>query len=266
MQQKEFLDYLRNLGKIAVAFSGGVDSSVLLRAAVEAVGREHTLAISVYLAAVPQRERDFLEREAHAMNVTLVAVPFAMLDDPEISRNDLLRCYYCKRQLFSVMLEASRRRGFPHLLEGSNADDLKVYRPGRKALEELGIPSPMAQFGLTKADVRRLASQWNLASAEKPSVPCLATRVAYGIPLTPQLLAHLEAAEESLHNLLSPQDNFRVRVHEGELVRLELSETDRQTFLSRPDLQQKWTETMKTLGFRFVTLDLEDFQSGRFDQ
>ncbi|MDO4582799.1 MAG: ATP-dependent sacrificial sulfur transferase LarE [Planctomycetia bacterium] len=259
------LSSLQRWPSIAVAFSGGVDSAFLLEAAIRAVGREKVLAITAISPSFPQVERENLQKLILEKDFPHRFLSTEELSDPLYCQNDSLRCYYCKRQLFQTMRQYATEQGIAILIEGSNADDAQVWRPGKKALEELQIPSPLQELGFTKREIRECAAQWGLSVAEKPSVPCLATRIQYGISITRELLERIEQAEAHIRQIWDTKESFRVRVHEKELLRLELSPTLFQTFLQTPEKRKGLIDALHRLGFRYLTLDLEGFRSGSFD-
>ena len=248
---------LRAMGSAAVAFSAGVDSTFLLRAAHEALG-EGVLALTVRSVFCPEREIDaaagFCRREGirHLVEtVDVLAVPGVGANPPE-------RCYLCKKALFTRLGELARENGAAHLLEGSNLDDLDDYRPGLRAVEELGVESPLRRAGLTKAEIRALSKELGLETWEKPSFACLASRVAYGEALTAEKLARVDAAERFLASLGLRQ--YRVRVH-GTMARLEV-EPEAMVLLAAPATAQRVNETLRALGFSRVTLDLAGYRAG----
>lgn len=259
------LSSLQRWPSIAVAFSGGVDSAFLLEAAIRAVGRENVLAITAISPSFPQVERENLQKFLCEKDFSHHFLPTEELSDPLYCQNDSLRCYYCKRRLFQTMRKYASEQGLAVLLEGSNADDARVYRPGKQALEELQIPSPLQEWGFTKREIREYAAQWGLSVAAKPSVPCLATRIQYGIPLTRELLERIEQAEDLIRQIWNTTETFRVRLHEKELLRLEFSPKLFQIVLQTPEKREELIEKLRALGFRYFTLDLEGFRSGSFD-
>lgn len=265
------LSALEKYTRPAVAFSGGVDSAVLLRAVMETHAPADILALTAYSPSMPASEKTAISQLIAEQGVAHHFLETDELDDADYRRNDRLRCYYCKRLLFRRMLDFTQAAGHDILLEGSNADDLTVWRPGRQALEEFAIPSPLADAGLTKAEIREIARQWQLPVAEKPSTPCLASRFAYGVELTAEGFRQVEAAEDFLRNLLESHDlrsaagqGVRVRVHDGGFARIELPPAFFPLILIN-DVRTAITDEFHRLGFRFITLDLDGFRSGSFD-
>ena len=282
MNQK-LLTILQKYPRLAVAFSGGVDSTVLLRAALETHAAEDVLAVTAVSPSLPEGEAEAISCVAAELGVTHRVVQTDELADEDYRRNDEMRCYYCKRRIFRRLWEEARSAGYEILAEGSNADDGNVWRPGRKALAECGVASPLAEAGMTKAEVRELAREWGLSVAEKPASPCLATRFAYGMRLTAEGFRMVDEAERVLRRIpgnagVSPADlrgdadaggtpafpGIRVRVHEGGLARIELP-PEYFPLVMQEETRRQIVAEFRRLGFRFVTLDVEGFRSGSFD-
>lgn len=262
-KKRELKDYLENICSrdVCVAFSGGVDSSLLLVMACEAAQKTGALVYALTMDTVLHPRAD-VEIARQVLAKTTAIHKILTLDElavPEIRRNPKDRCYLCKKELYSRMLDFAKEKQVPVLLEGSNEDDLHVYRPGLQAVRELGVRSPLADCGLTKAEVRLLAAEYKIPVADRPSSPCLATRLPYGAEIDLQLLHRIDRAEEALRN--AGFGNVRVRVHD-QIARLEL---DPEQF---PKLMEKRTwvvEMLKALDFPYATLDLEGFRSGSMD-
>lgn len=248
---------LQGLGRVAVAFSAGVDSALLLHAAHSALG-ENAVAITVHSPFVPQREQREAEVFCQGRGIRQLVLEIDPLSIENVRTNPPERCYFCKKALFTAMREAAENAGFPVLAEGSNADDLGDYRPGMRALKELNIRSPLLDAGLTKQEIRALAKSQGLPCWDKPAMACLATRIPCGTPLTVEALRRVEQAEEILTELGFRQ--LRVRAH-GNLARLELGE-DEFARLHAAALSAQIVERLKSLGFRYVTLDLAGYQRG----
>ncbi len=240
----------------AIALSGGVDSAVVAAAASRS-SAHHVLAVTARSPSVAAREREDVEAF-----LKLVPIEHHWLDTTETQsddyqRNDHRRCYYCKSHLFAAI-----RERFPQsqIVTGTNADDLGDYRPGLVAAVESGVRAPLAELGIDKSQVRQLAQHWGLPLADKPASPCLASRIAYGVPATEQRLAMIEQAEAFLRVELGLVE-FRVRLHAGELARIEVSPDALVQFVD-PSVRSRITERLQQIGFRFVTLDLAGFRSG----
>lgn len=250
---------LEGLGRAAVAFSGGVDSTLLLRAAHDALG-DGALALTAASPLHPRRELDEATQLARHIGVRHMLLPSDELSLPEFSANPTDRCYICKRHNFAMLIEAARREGVGVLLEGSNADDTGEYRPGLRAVRELGVLSPLLDAGLTKAEIRALSRELGLPTHDKPAFACLATRIPYGDALTPAVLTQVETAEDCLRSIGFTQ--FRVRRH-GDVARIELPETD----IPRAcELREAIARGLRGAGFDYITLDLEGFRSGSMDE
>ena len=236
--------------RIAVALSGGLDSSVLLAAAVRILGADHCLALTARTPYVMEEEvRD--------------STAFPIL--PALANNPPLRCYLCKHALFSSLAARAAEMGFPLLADGSNLDDLDDYRPGRKALQELGIPSPFLEASMDKEDIRRLACRLGLPESVsgKPAYACLLTRLEHNRPVTEVLLRRVDAAESFLRTL--GLKGCRVRVHGDSLARIELPEKERRLFWDG-QLASTAARRLRELGFRHITLDLEGYSRGSMNE
>lgn len=255
---QKLLDWFRPFSSCLVAFSGGLDSSVLAKAASEALG-EKAVAAMAWSASTFYGETEEAEQTAAWIPIRLVLFKSGEADDPDYLRNDSQRCYYCKRIRFRELTEYARRKGLEIVVDGSNRDDADDYRPGRRAVEELGIRSPLAELGLDKPAIRRLAEFWELSNRGKAASSCLSTRLAYGVPITERRLRAVEEAEAALR--LLGMDPVRVRLHPDRLVRIELP-PDQWARFAEPALRQEIAELFKNLGFAFVSLDLEAFRSG----
>lgn len=251
--------YLVSLEKIAVAFSGGVDSTFLLKAAKEALG-ENVVAFTAISDVLTKEEESEAELFCKNEKINLVKIPFNVFSVKEFVQNPKERCYYCKTKLMKQMKQTALKYGIPFVVEGTNLDDERDYRPGRKALEEQKILSPLRVCQLTKDEIRYLSRKFGLATWNKPSFACLASRIPYGEIITKELLCKIEKAEHFLREKGFSQ--MRVRVYPTNmLVRLELlpEEQDR-LFLG--GLQIEVVNYLKELGFSYVTLDLEGYRSG----
>ena len=248
---------------IALAFSGGVDSTLLL-AVLAQLRKEAPFPLLALTAGTDLLEVKELE------NVRALAASYAVPHEvlrcdvfqiPEVRHNDPRRCYFCKKALFSAMLRRAREKGIAVLAEGSHADDLKSYRPGRQALAELGVLSPLLQAGLGKPEIRALARELGIAVAEKPAAPCLATRFDYGTLLTEEKLKQAAAGEAFLRSVLDSGIDLRLRVH-GTLARIEVPPA---LFPAVTARSGEIVKKLRELGFERVTLDLAGFRSGGFD-
>ncbi|HZN35864.1 MAG TPA: ATP-dependent sacrificial sulfur transferase LarE [Pirellulaceae bacterium] len=253
---------LTKLESCAVAYSGGVDSAVVAQAAHLALG-ERAVAVTGASASLASGELELAEQVARQIGIRHVVVATDELANANYTRNAPDRCYHCKTELYTQLERLLPQLGVKAIVNGANADDLGDYRPGMQAAAEHRIHSPLADCGLTKADVRELAAAWNLPVWDKPATPCLSSRIAYGQAVTPERLAMIDAAEQYLRG--RGLANLRVRYHEGDLARIETPLADLPR-LCEADFRQELTVELRRLGFKFVTLDLEGFRSGSLNQ
>lgn len=257
-QRDQLLTVLRGLGDTAVAFSGGIDSTVVAKAAFLALG-DRAVAVTADSPSVPRAELEDACRLARQIGIRHVVVATEEFDDPDYVRNDGTRCYYCKTELYSRIETLLPELGVSVMCSGANLDDQGDYRPGLKAAAEHHVRHPLQEAGFTKADVRALARAWDLPTWDKPASPCLSSRLAPGVQVTHERTARVEAAEVYLRGLGFRE--CRVRLHEGELARIEVPR-ERLARLYEPAVRDKLAQRFKELGFQFVTLDLEGFRSG----
>ena len=253
--------YLASLESVAVAFSGGVDSTLLLKVAHDVLG-DKAIAVTVSSPSIARRE--ILEAESFCSEngITQEVLNLNELEIEGFSDNPPNRCYLCKHAIFSKILETARKRNLAHVAEGSNVDDLGDYRPGLKALQELCIKSPLREAGLTKAEIRELSRELGLPTWEKPSYACLASRFVYGEKITPEKLVMVEHAEELLRDLGFRQ--MRVRLH-GTIARLEILPEEFSRIVQE-EIRTKIYSLLKGLGFSYVTLDLRGYRTGSMNE
>src|SRR4051812_11409513 len=257
-KRDRLLEVLRGLGSTAVAFSGGIDSTVVAKAAHLALG-DRAVAVTADSPSVARAELDDARRLAAEIGIRHRVIATDEFTDPDYVRNDGSRCYFCKSELYSRMETLLPELGNPVVCSGANLDDQGDYRPGLTAAAEHRVRHPLQEAGFTKADVRALARHWGLPTWDKPAAPCLSSRLAPGVSVTPERTARVEAAETYLKKLGLRE--FRVRLHEGELARIEVPPAEL-VRLADPAVREPLTAYLKNLGFRFVTLDLEGFRSG----
>lgn len=246
---------------MALAFSGGVDSSLLLKMAADRAAKKGTKvwAVTFNSRLHPSCDLENARKVAGELGGIHVILEIDELEMEEIRSNPVNRCYLCKRNLFRTLMAFAKEKGVEVLAEGTNEDDLHVYRPGIQAVRELGIRSPLAETGLTKEEVRRLAAACGISAASRPSTPCMATRLPYGARLDYEILKKIEAGEEILRRMIG--GNVRLRLH-GQVVRIE---TDPERFSLALEKREEVVRQLKELGFVYITLDLEGFRSGSMD-
>jgi pyridinium-3,5-biscarboxylic acid mononucleotide sulfurtransferase len=251
---------LRGLERVVVAFSAGVDSTFLLALAAEVLGQENVLAVTGISPSYPKRERSAGIEIAKQIGVRLLEVETCEMNDPNYASNPANRCFYCKTELFSRFREIAESRDMGFVLSGANADDSGDYRPGLQAGDKLGVLNPLQAAGLSKNDIREASRLMGLPTWDKPQMACLASRVPYGEPITVEKLARIERAENALRDLGFSQ--CRVRDHET-VARIELLPEQ----ISRSiELRDTITQSLKKIGYSYITLDLEGFRSGSMNE
>jgi uncharacterized protein len=259
---EKLLELLRSYGSCAVAFSGGVDSAVVAKAAHLALG-EKAIAVTATSASLAGGELAAARDLAALIGIRHQIIETQEFNNPAYVRNSADRCYHCKTELYTQLEGRAAEFGVAIIANGANADDLGDYRPGMKAASEHAIRSPLAECGLSKAEVREIAFGWQLPAWDKPATPCLSSRVAYGEEVTPQRLTMIDAAEQFLHE--HGLSLLRVRYHKGDVGRLEIPVSEVARFAQSP-LREQVVAHLKSLGFKYVTLDLEGFRSGSMNE
>ena len=257
-RRDRLVELLRGFGSCAVAFSGGLDSTVLAKAAQLALG-DHAVAVTGTSASLAAGELDESVELARQIGIRHELIRTEELAIPGYQDNTANRCYFCKTELFLKVEEIAARLGVAVVCDGSNRDDQGEHRPGIRAARERRVRSPLAECGFSKAEIRQLAAAWGLPTWDKPAAPCLSSRIAYGEKITPERLAMIEQAEGFLRGRgFQP---LRVRYHKGDLARIEVG-LDAVPRLAEPGLRQELVAKLKSLGFKYLTLDLEGFRSG----
>ena len=252
--------YLLSLGSVAVAYSSGVDSTFLLKVAHDVLG-DKAIAVTATSSSFPKRESNEAADFCKAHGIKQITVVSEELNIPEFRHNAVDRCYHCKKELFTKIIELAKQNGVSYVCEGSNMDDNGDYRPGLKAVAELGIKSPLRECELYKEEIRTLSKQMNLPTWDKPSFACLASRFAYGEEITVQKLKMVEKAEQTLLDHGFKQ--LRVRIHGENLARIEVLPAELEKLLSMRDTVIK---SLKAAGFTYITMDLQGYRTGAMNE
>ncbi|MEA3492976.1 MAG: ATP-dependent sacrificial sulfur transferase LarE [Candidatus Margulisiibacteriota bacterium] len=251
-------NYLSDLKKVLIAFSGGVDSTFLLAAAIKAVGKENILAVIAESPTYPSDEVARAEKLCKEFGVRCKLIHTDEFSDEDFVKNPKERCYYCKKELFSRLNDIAKENGIDHVLDGSNFDDKSDYRPGTQAKCELGVKSPLQGLGFTKQKIRDTSKEWGLPTWDKPSYACLASRIPYGTRITKDILKRVEEGERYLRSIGFKQ--LRVRHHDA-IVRIELEDR-----VLAAELMDEIAEKFEKLGYTYVTLDLKGYRTGSMNE
>ncbi len=257
-KRDHLIDLLRSYGSCAVAYSGGLDSTVLANAAYLALG-EHAVAVTGVSASMAADQLEEAKGIARRIGIRHEIVATGELAVAAYYNNDADRCYHCKNELFACVEEVAQRANMAVIVEGSNHDDLGDYRPGLKAAKEWHVKSPLVECELMKAEIRLLAEAWRLSPANKPATPCLSSRIAYGEQVTAERLSMIDEAEQFLRR--HGFQPVRVRYHKDDVARIEVAAEQLPQFADY-GLRREVIEYLKRLGFKYVAIDLEGFRSG----
>ena len=255
-------DFVSNYSSVIVAYSGGIDSSLLALVTTELLGKQNSLIITAKSPSVNSKELEYATLLAQKNDWNHKIIQTSEFQNQSYRDNKADRCYYCKTELYSLLESICDDKGYEVVFNGTNFDDLSDYRPGLKAADEKNIVSPLLECRINKLEVREIAKELALENWDKPAQPCLSSRVPYGIEITMKILKQIEEAENYLSELGFV--NFRVRNH-GSIARIELSENDLHRIMEK-DLRLKITSYLRGIGFKFVSVDLLEFQSGNLNK
>jgi uncharacterized protein len=256
---------LKSFGRVVIGFSGGIDSTLVLKLALDALGPENVWAVTGDSESLlPEELEDCrrLGREIGILRSNFIEIRTNEISNPNYRANPIDRCFYCKHELFSRLQEIAAQVGASCILDGSNADDKKDWRPGRRAAGELGVVSPLAEVGITKKEIRELARSLGLPNWEKPALACLSSRIPYGSEVTVEKLNRIAEAERFLRSLGFTQ--VRVR-HHDKIARIEISKNEMPR-LNEPGISDRIVEKLKGIGFAYVAVDLQGYRSGSMNE
>lgn len=259
---KTLTEILKKLGRVVVAYSGGVDSTFLLKAAFDTLGTENVLACIATGPSLPQSQYNQAIKIAKNIGVDIQTIQTDEMHDKAYLANKADRCFHCKTHLYKTLVDIAKDKDYKAVICGSNLDDQNDYRPGHKAAKAFTVHSPLAEAKLTKKDIRKLSKEQNLPTADMPASPCLASRISYNLEITAERLNQIESAEEFLKSLGLVE--FRVR-HHNNLARIEVEPAQIEKITAEP-IRSKIIKKLKSLGFKYVTVDLQGFRSGSLNE
>ncbi|HWC98430.1 MAG TPA: ATP-dependent sacrificial sulfur transferase LarE [Candidatus Sulfopaludibacter sp.] len=260
-KEQDLFQTLRSFERVIVAFSGGTDSAYLAWAARQVLG-SNALAMTADSASLPESHKRDAEAFVERFGIAHEYIRTHEFDNPDYARNDANRCFHCKDELFTCLEKVAVERGYGHIIYGVNLDDLGDYRPGQNAARQHQVAAPLADAGLSKAEIRELSKRADLPTWDRPASACLSSRIPYGTPVTIQNVKTVEAGEEELKALGFRQ--FRVRFH-GDVVRIEIAPDELERALTL-EMARRFTTIFRALGFRYVTLDLEGYRQGSLNE
>jgi uncharacterized protein len=252
---------ISNMGKLAIAFSGGVDSTFLLKVAHDVLN-DNVIAITAKSSTYPEREYKEAVAFVKALGIKHISIISEELDIEGFSSNPTNRCYFCKKELFTKVIDIAKENGISYIADGSNIDDLGDYRPGMLAIKELKVVSPLREAGMTKDDIRILSKEMGLPTWDKQSFACLASRFPYGQDITKEKLDMVDRAEQFMLDMGFRQ--VRVR-HHGDIARIEVSKNERSRFFNE-ELMDKIHRKLKDIGFKYIALDLMGYRTGSMNE
>jgi len=259
---KKLKEILQKMSRVLVAYSGGVDSTFLLKVAVDTLGRDNVLAVTAKSETYSLSELKDAVKNVKKISARHIIISTQELKNPNFYKNPVNRCYYCKKELFTRLKKIAQKENIKFVIDASNLDDLKDYRPGAKAKKELNIRSPLQEAGFIKRDVRLFSKKIGLSTWDKPAMACLASRLPYGEKIAPEKLKRIEGAEEFLQKLGFKQ--ARVRCH-GDIARIEVPVNDILA-ATKSNFRIKIIKKLKSLGFLYVTLDLQGYRTGSLNE